>query len=149
MYYNPSINIIANNTIKYTATKKLTEAKIETYYDDTIYDYNTRYTNGARLSEFNANVISHEFKNGEGVIVFDSDIYEIPYNAFYECNELTSIELPESVTNVSFNYMHSINEIICHGAFLPSISDWECQFTGGIIKVRPNSIDGYFGLNGE
>ena len=49
---------------------------------------------------FSSNIISNTYSNGRGLIVFDKDITSIGEYAFYECSKLTSIQMPESVTEV-------------------------------------------------
>ena len=71
----------ANNEIWYTATEK-----VEPYYDD----------------EFGATILSNIYDptTKEGVLTFDSDVTQIGYKAFYECEKLTSITIPNSVTTI-------------------------------------------------
>ena len=47
---------------------------------------------------FGANIISNEYKNGRGILVFDGDVTSIGKRAFYNCAELTSIIIPNSIT---------------------------------------------------
>ena len=60
-------------------------------------------TNGDFLSPyditvFGANITSHTYSNGEGVIIFDAPITSIGNKAFYKCGPLKSITIPEGVT---------------------------------------------------
>ena len=73
----------ANNEIWYVATQKI---------DKTDWTSDT----------FGANIISHEWDSisGEGVITFDGDVTQIGENAFYECEMLTNITIPHSVTTI-------------------------------------------------
>ena len=77
---------IPNNEIWYTAT-----AKVEAPSD-----------NPWSLDTFGANVVSNEWdsESGEGVITFDADVTTIGYAAFYYCDSLTSITIPDSVTTI-------------------------------------------------
>ena len=52
---------------------------------------------------FGANIISNTYNNGKGVITFDGDVTTIGYQAFYKCNRLTSVNIPDSVTTIG-NY---------------------------------------------
>lgn len=55
-----------------------------------------RFSSGA----FNADVISHEYINGQGVIVFDAPITRVGYEAFADCSRLYTIKLPSTVTEI-------------------------------------------------
>lgn len=54
-------------------------------------------------SAFGANIISNEYNDGLGKIVFDSPVMRIGNNAFYECKTLRSMTIPESVTSIGDN----------------------------------------------
>ena len=81
----PTIPTPANNEIWYTAT-----AKVEPYYTD----------------EFGAKYLSNvwDSETGNGVITFEGDVTKIGYYAFYgyqtDCNKLTSVTIPDSVTTI-------------------------------------------------
>jgi hypothetical protein len=49
---------------------------------------------------FGVGIVSNEYAEGEGVIVFDGPVTDIGENAFAYCSNLASIELPESVTGI-------------------------------------------------
>ena len=49
---------------------------------------------------FGANIISNEYVDGRGVIVFDGDVTSIGEHSFWECRNLVSIEIPISVTTI-------------------------------------------------
>ena len=84
-----------NNEIWYTATKK-----VEPCYTD----------------EFGATYVSNEWdsETGEGVITFEGDVTEIGYYAFYECDSLTSVTIPDSVTTIgdsAFDRCYSLTSV--------------------------------------
>ena len=54
-------------------------------------------------SAFGANIISNEYNDGLGKIVFNSSVMKIGNNAFYECKTLRSMTIPESVTSIGDN----------------------------------------------
>ena len=64
------------------------------------------YTSGGSVVEpykteaFGAVIVSNTYVNGVGVIVFDREITEIGYEAFYKCYGLSSITIPDSVTTI-------------------------------------------------
>jgi hypothetical protein len=48
---------------------------------------------------FGANIISNTYNDGKGIITFDGDVTEIPFQAFAE-SPLTSIRIPNSVMTI-------------------------------------------------
>lgn len=76
-----------NNIIVYKASEKLNAV---TYYN----------ADGLYLYAFNASIISHEFSNGTGTIVFSSGVKEIGSFAFEGCSGLRSIVIPENVESI-------------------------------------------------
>ncbi len=79
-----------NNVITYEATKKLDEVTVN-------------YQHGLHTDAFNASIVSHEFKDGKGTIIFDADVTSIGESAFYFCSDLTSIDIPNSVTSIGLD----------------------------------------------
>ena len=60
---------------------------------------------------FGANIVSNTYKDGKGVITFDSDVTSIGDYAFYVCSSLESITIPDSVTSIgteAFAYCSSL-----------------------------------------
>ena len=94
------------SAIHYTATEQLSTA-----YHGPGVDYNA----------FDVPRRAHVFKDGKGAIVFEGIVTRIGNNAFYGCNTLTSIAIPETVT------------IIGHAAFS------SCSNLTSI--VIPNTVD--------
>lgn len=47
-----------------------------------------------------ANIVSNEYKDGMGVITFDKDVTEIGFGAFLECESLTAIKIPYTVSSI-------------------------------------------------
>ena len=49
---------------------------------------------------FGANIISNTYNNGKGVITFDDSVTKIGDYAFYNCDSLTSVNIPDGVTEI-------------------------------------------------
>ena len=49
---------------------------------------------------FGANIVLNEYKNGQGMMVFDGDITEVGNGAFSSATYLSSVVLPNSVTSI-------------------------------------------------
>ena len=50
---------------------------------------------------FGANIVSNNYVNGKGVIVFDGPVTKVGSNAFHSCDKLTSVTIPNSVTEIN------------------------------------------------
>ena len=69
-----------------------------------------------RYAVFGANIVSNTYVNGKGIIKFDGDVASIVDQAFYNCYNLTSITIPNSVTRIkggAFYYCAALKEVIC------------------------------------
>ena len=73
---------IPNNQIWYTSSDGNVVTPNKTYY------------------VFGATIKSNTYSNGKGVITFDGDVTMIGDEAFYNCDKLTSVTLPESVASI-------------------------------------------------
>ena len=92
MEFTPSV---PNNQIWYTSD----DGKVVTPYDTKV---------------FGANIISNTYSNGKGVITFDGDVTTIGYDAFYNRESLTSVNIPDSVTTIggcAFVYCRSLTSV--------------------------------------
>ncbi len=78
------------------------------------------------ISVFGANMIANTYENGQGIITFDGEVSTIGYQAFYKCNTLTGITIPESVVEIGeyafakcskLSYVSTINCTVCRYAF--------------------------------
>lgn len=76
-----------NNVITYTATMKLVTTT-------------DSYSSGLHPAAFNVAISQHTFSNGKGTITFVDDVTTIGLAAFYNCQNITSINLPNSVTTI-------------------------------------------------
>ena len=122
------INIEANvevevptNQLWYTATEK-------------VVPYNA--------SAFNVAIISNEWDEttGEGVITFDGELTTIGYYAFYECDSLTSITIPDSVTTIGNNAFCSCD----------SLNEFKGKYAadGGRCLIKDNTLIAYAEASG-
>lgn len=84
-----------NNVIEYTST----DGNIVTPYSP---------------DAFGANIVSNTYKNGQGMLIFDSEITSIGDRAFYECSSLSSINLPDCITKIgddAFLWCTNLSEV--------------------------------------
>ena len=80
---NPNLTSNENNKIYYTTT-----------------DGKKMFPNKYDVATFGAILISNIYKDGVGVMTFDDDVTTIGEFAFYSCDSLTSVNIPESVTTI-------------------------------------------------
>ena len=65
--------------------------------------YTTKYGYPIELNTtvgFGGNIMSHNYANGYGRIIFDNDVVSIPNVAFKDCTTLTTIVLPNSLSTI-------------------------------------------------
>ena len=85
-----------------------------------------------RKNDFGANIISNTYKDGRGVISFDSDIELLGAGVFSGCNNLVSIAIPNSVKVIKrwvFHYCCNLQYAYI-GSGVQSIDDnpfWCCK----------------------
>ena len=63
---------------------------------------------------FDSILISNTYKNGKGCLTFDEEVTIIGESAFYDCENLLSIEIPDCVTSIgdhAFMYCSSLTSI--------------------------------------
>lgn len=83
---------IPNNEIWYTST------------DGSVVEPNA-------TNVFGANIVSNNYVNGKGVIVFDGPVTKIGSNAFHSCDKLTSVTIPNGVTEIGNNAFYGVNNL--------------------------------------
>ena len=67
---------------------------------------------------FNSQIVSHEYKNGIGVIYFNSPVTTIKKNAFRDCQTLTNINIPNTVTSIEDFVFHGCHRL--EKVFIPN-----------------------------
>ncbi len=78
----------------------------------TTTDGQVLYPNDAEA--FGATIITNYYEDGKGVMIFDGDVTTIGYHAFYGCERLASITIPNSVSSIAngaFAYCTSLTSI--------------------------------------
>ncbi|MBR5176845.1 MAG: leucine-rich repeat protein [Bacteroidales bacterium] len=107
---------IPNNVILYTSSD-----------GEVVTPYNT--------DAFGANIVSNEYVDGHGVIMFDKDITCLGDRAFFKCNNLASVFIPNSVTSIGdqvFYYCKSLT-----GLSIPN----------GVTSIGPGAFDSCLSLS--
>ena len=97
-------------------------------------------------SAFGANIISNEYNDGLGKIVFDSPVMRIGNNAFYECKTLRSTTLPESVISIGDNAYYYCTSWHYSGRNIAkkvpfSMKKWTKKFGYEILKYLEDSYE--------
>lgn len=77
-----------SSIITYTATNKIEETT------------DNAMGHGIHINKFEYDIISHDFADGVGTIVFNGVLTKLENGAFQGCSNLTTIEIPDSVTSI-------------------------------------------------
>ena len=105
---------VPNNQIWYTST----DGKIVTPYSSGV---------------FGANVVYNTCENGRGIIEFDAPITSIGEKAFYDCDNLKSITLPNSVTLIAKGALACCDNLTSlYGKF--ASADNRCFVINGVLE---------------
>jgi hypothetical protein len=127
-YEEPEKPSIPNNVIMYNASEKLTETK-------------STSVSGLHTNAFNTTIVSHDFVDGVGTVVFEEDVTSIGYCALYQCPSLTSIVIPGSVTSIgemAFTYCEGLTSIVIPDS-VTSIGDYAFEGCSSLSSVTIGS----------
>lgn len=86
---------------------------------------------------FDAEIVSNTYENGQGTIIFDNNITAIGYKAFIRCYNLTNVALPNDVTTIgicAFRDCFSLRSINIPES-ITSIGDYAFCNCDGLKKI--------------
>ena len=115
----------SNQKIRYTATEKVTK--------------------GWTFDDFGADILSHEWESttGEGTITFDNEIWTIGERAFYNCDSLTSVIIPDGVITMGDEVFSSCDNLtsVTLGKYLTTISYATFAYCFKLTNISiPNNV---------
>ena len=81
---------------------------------------------------FDSILISNTYKNGKGCLTFDEEVTIIGESAFYDCENLLSIEIPDGVTSIGDHaFMYCFSLTCFYGKF--ASEDSRCLIIDGTL----------------
>lgn len=111
----------------------------------------------AEGADFGANIVSNEYIDLKGVMVFDGDVTQIGSHAFEHCDKLTGITIPESVEIIGNNAFNDCENLV--GITIPDgitkINDYAFAACGsftsivipeGVKSIGTAAFDGCYNL---
>ena len=108
-------------------------ANNEIWYTSTDGNIVTPYTSHV----FGATIVSNTYEDGKGVITFGGAVTTIGYDAFYNCDSLTSVTIPDSVTTIgkfAFYDCDSLTSITIPDS-VTMIGEWAFYSCGSLTSV--------------
>ena len=92
---------------------------------------------------FGVNILSNTYENGKGVITFDGAVNTIGGGAFYSCENLTSVIIPDSVTTIGDQAFSDCNSLtsVTIGDSVTTIGDSAFYHCHSLTSVTiPDSV---------
>ena len=135
-------NVKSYKVITYAASAKLSET---TSTDGTAGLHTNAFsgTNGQQLT-----MVSHIFDDGVGTITFNDTIKTVGNYAFYNCSNLTSIDIPDSVTSIgysAFYYCSGLTSIDIPDS-VTSIGNYAFQYCYSLTSIDiPGGVTSFGG----
>jgi len=129
VHYNP-LTPPPMNIIRYEASEKLTETTSDK-------------SSGLHTNKFGTTMVSHTFENGVGTIEFEDDVTTFGSYAFYNCGNMTSIDIPNSVTSIGQQAFQSCSGLtsVTIPDSVTSIGDTAFVSCSGLTSVTiPDSV---------
>ena len=117
-------------------------------FPDSCRIYYTTYNNQKLdvYPEDGYTVLSHDYSNGQGIIVFWKPLTTIGNVAFYQCKSLTSVSIPDSVTLIGNSAFYDCSSLT--SVYISDIAAWcNISFSGGSSNPLSNECNLY--LNNE
>lgn len=105
---------IGSATVTATAASFSVSCKVTVIHPDNIIYYTSTDGNIVKPyneSAFGANIISNEYNDGIGRIIFDGIVQNIGSTAFRGCKELLSINIPLTVTSIGYGAFESCKKL--------------------------------------
>ena len=128
------VKVVAANNNKLVAEYTITQN--QRYFME--YTSKDGYTITPHSSNaFDATIIRNEYTDGKGYIDFDAPITSIGWDAFYDCDSLTSVTIPDSVTSIgygAFSSCHSLTSVTI-GNGVTSIGDYAFYSCDSLTSV--------------
>lgn len=137
-------NIVIYN-LYHKVSKNLTiiqdpiDEKCVIYYSSNDNSIVTPYS----ISAFDAKIISNTYERGRGLLLFDTPISSIGNLAFYKCNNLKSITIPENVISINSTAFRSCSGLTAfYGKF--ASADNRCLIIDGdLLAFAPAGLTEY------
>ena len=96
-----------------------------------------------KTNAFGATIVSNTYNRGKGIITFDGDVTTIGRSAFYDCDSLTSVTIPNSVTTIehsAFSSCSSLTSVIIPDS-VTTIEEGTFYSCNNLTSVTiPNSV---------